>query len=408
MRRGLITTAAALAAVVAGAPAAHGADLPGMGKDIAYDVKVEGQGTYTYAERLDRGDGDWDGHDVAMTFNYEGEITDGVVFRNASPLDTTGDDIPQGSAAGTFTLTGSDGAGASCTVDQGSNPIHGWMRMVDDADLTMVAPLDGSMDLWIRPFDDFNVQFDCPSEDTHPGVGLVKGAIDAELDDQGRVKIGQSPFDIRFNLPRDIVGMGQIQQLDPAKVIEGVACPGYYADQTTTCRLAWTAKVTLTKIWEKAAPSTTSTPPAQGRPPADKHPDDDLLVPLVPPKPDPDDDLLVPLVPQAKASLSADASKASFSVSCRGGCTGTASLTAGTAGARAGAAASRAARKPLARARFTVRAGAARKVTLRLGAKARRAVRRAGGARVVVKLTARGHTTTRTLKLRLPRRTVHR
>jgi hypothetical protein len=278
------------------------------------------------------------------------------------------------------------------------------MRMLDDADLSNVMPLDGSMDLWVRPLDRFDVMFACDG-DSHPGVSLVMPEFDDDLDAQGTIKMGHAPFDIKFNLPRDLIGMGQIQQLDPAKVIEGVACPGYIADQTTTCRLEWTAKVTLTKLWEKAAPA--ATPAPETKPPAPKPgPDDDLLVPLVPQKPIPDEDLLVPLVPQAKASLSADASKASFSVSCSGGCQGSASLTAGTgAGSRAVRAA---AAKALARARFTVPAGRAKKVTIRLGATARRAVRRAGGARVAVRLTARGHTATRTLKLRLPKRAAHR
>jgi hypothetical protein len=405
MHRELIAiAAAALAAAATSAPAARAADVPGMGKDIAYDVNVEGQGKYTYSERIDRGGaGEWDGHDVDLTFTYGGEITDGVVFRNASPLDTTGDDIPQGAATGTYVHTGNGGASPACEVDAGFDPVSGWMRMVDDADLDLIAPLDGSMDLWIRPLDRFDVLFDCPGEDSHPGVSLVLPALDDDLAADGTIKMGHNPFDIRFNLPKDVVGMGQIQQLDPARVIEGVACPGSIADQTTTCRLEWTAKVTLTKLWEKAAPSSSPAPAPQDKAPAGK--DDDLLLPLVAVDPVPDEDLLVPLVPQGKASLSADASKASFSVSCTGGCTGTASLTAGSG---AGTRAATAARRPLARARFTVPRTGARKVTIRLGAKARSAVRRAGGARIAVRLTARGHTATRTLTLRLPRRPSHR
>src|SRR4051794_8617815 len=109
MRRKLLATAAALVATAtAAAPAARAADLPGMGKDIAYDVKVEGQGTYTYAERSGTDDA-WSGSDAALAFTFSGEISDGVVFRNASPLDTIGDDIPQGTASGNYTITGSGG-----------------------------------------------------------------------------------------------------------------------------------------------------------------------------------------------------------------------------------------------------------------------------------------------------------
>jgi hypothetical protein len=406
MRRELIATAAALAAAVTIAPAAQAADLYGMGKDIAYDVLVEGQGKYSYSERVDQAGGDWYGHDVELNFTYKGEISDGVVFRNASPLDTTGDDIPDLSATGTYTDTGSGPASAPCPVDTTYHSAGGWMRMLDDADLSNVMPLDGSMDLWVRPLERFDVMFACEGVDSHPTAGLVMPEFDDDLDDKGNFKIGHNQFDIKYNLPRDLIGMGQIQQLDPSRTVDGAACPGWINDQTTKCHLEWTAKVTLTKLWEKAAPSTTTTPQAQDKPPA-KNPDDDLLVPLVPQKPIPDEDLLIPLVPQAKASLSPDASKASFSVSCSGGCSGTASLTAGTGGAKASAAAAKAA-KPLASARFTVKSGAAKKVTIKLGATARKAVRRAGGARIVVKLKARGHTATRTLKLRLPRRATHR
>jgi hypothetical protein len=397
----ILAIAAALAAATCAAPTAHADPVTyySTGKDIAYDVKVEGQGKYTYAETV--GSGEYaNTNTAALDFNYTGEISDGVVFRGGRPQDTTGDDIPRGTATGTFAAAGGDGASSTCDVDAGYENAHGLMRVVDDADIDLMAPLDGTEDIWIRPFDHFDVLFHCPEEDVHPGVVFIAPDLqDDERDEHGELKVGHNLFDIKFNLPIDIVGMGQIQQLDPAKVVEGVRCPGYIADQTTTCRLEWTAKVTLTKLWEKPTPGTTTPPPA-------KTDDDDLLLPLGPPKPpakNDDDDLLVPLVPQSKAKLSADASKATFSVSCSAGCSGTASVTAGSGGGAGTRAVAAKAAKPLATAKFTVAPGRSKTVTIRLGTRARKAIRRAGGARVAVRTTTRGRTQTRTLTLRLPK-----
>jgi hypothetical protein len=321
-----------------------------------------------------------------------------VVFRNAMPLDTTGDDLADGTATGTYVNTGDGGADPACTVDPGFFPAQGWMRLVDDSDLSDVMPLDGSVDIWVRPLGRFDVLFDCPADTSHPGVSLVMPTADDAVDDKGNIKMGYNPFDIKFNLPRDVIGMGYVEQLDPAKTIEGVTCPGYIAEQTTNCRLQWSAKVKLTKIWEKPSPSSATpspgpttqqqqpTPPPPAKPPATKPPVVD------------DDDLLLPLVPANKVSLNADGSKASFSVSCAAGCSGSASLTAGAGGAHARSAA---AANVLARVRFTVAAGATKKVTIKLGAKARRAVRKARGARIAVRTSASGRTSTRTLTVRL-------
>src|SRR5689334_21955726 len=101
VRELIVTTAAAAAVVTAAAPAVATA------KDVAYDVAVDGQGTYAYA--------DHDGNDVALTFGYHGEISDGVVFRDGSPLDTTGDDLPTGTAEGTYS--------GGCQVDRGFAPV---------------------------------------------------------------------------------------------------------------------------------------------------------------------------------------------------------------------------------------------------------------------------------------------
>jgi hypothetical protein len=54
----------------------------------------------------------------------------------------------------------------------------------------------------------------------------------------------------------------------------------------------------------------------------------------------------------------------------------------------------------LATKRFTVGAGAKRRVVLRLDARDRRALRRAGSALLRVRTTSEGRTTTRTLRLK--------
>jgi hypothetical protein len=402
MRRTIIA-ATAIAAALGPAATAH-ATLPGEGKDIAYDVKVEGSGKYTYSERAGTDDS-WSGDDVALRFTYTGEISDGVVFRNAKPLDTTGDDIPTLTADGTYTQTGSGGDTEVCERDTGWTPAGGQMRVADQSDDDLLVPLDGQTHLWVRPLEHFDVEFVCDGGASHPGASLVEAPFDDDYDDEGNVKLGHNPFDIDMMLPRDIIGMGVIQQLDPHKEIDGVRCPGYINDQTTACHLEWSAKVTLTKLWEKPIETTTqqTTPaPAPAPRPDTRNPDDDLLVPLGPPtpRPDPDDDLLVPLGPRPDAKLSADASKATFSVGCTAACSGTASLTAAPGGAGHAAAVAR----PLARTAFTLRAGKSKTITLKLSRAARRKVRRAGGAKVVVRVRSGRRTATRTLRLRLARR----
>lgn len=324
----------------------------------------------------------------------------GVIFRNGSPFDTEVDDLPDGLATGEYAMRGNGPVDPPCTATPDDDPTKGWMEFVDAADLPGGLPtLDDEVHLFLRPFDAFDVTFECTT-DSHPGVSLARPFGDDAHYDDGTVKFGSNPFDIAFSLPREALGMGYIEQLIPIQAFEGERCPHYGEYETTKCRLAWQAKIKFTKLWEKpidatATPTPTATSTPAPVPPA--APDDDWLVPLVPaPAPD-DDDWLVPLVPAAKASLSSNARKASFSVACAGGCTGTATLTAGTGpGARAAKA-----RKPLAKTSFKVAKGRTRRVTLKLGGKARRAVKRAGGARVVVRTRAGGKTTTTTLKLRL-------
>lgn len=401
MKLRYLAASSLLLLAAAATPGASAADLPSKGKDITYAVEIDGEGTYTHSVK-DVGPDGWDGHDVKVTFYYKGAIGDGVVFRNGVPFDTKADDLPDGLAAGFWQQTSSNGNGPEC-LSNVDDPSKGWMRFVEDGDLPgSVAALDDDLHLWLRPFDAFDVGFDCPGLDQHPGVSLNTAFGEAQYED-GTPEFGLQPFDATFTIPRDVIGMGYIEQLIPLQVFEGERCPHFLGEEVETCRLEWEAKIKLTTLSEKPIDGGT-TPPVQ-QPQTQPPPPSQPPAPPKPPapKPDPeDDDWLVPLVPAAKASLSQTAAKASFSVSCAAGCTGTASLTAGT-----GAKASTAARKrpkPLARASFKLAKGQTKRVTLKLGAKARRAVKKAGGARVVVRTVAGGKATTKTLKLRLPRR----
>jgi hypothetical protein len=385
----VLATAAAVLAVAS--PAASAAEpLYGLGKEIAYAVQLDGEGSYKYEERTGAPES-WSGHQSGLNFEYHGTIGDGVVFRNASPLDTTGDDLGDGFAAGGYQATGAGGDGMFCESTN-EDPTRGRMRFLDDSDVNGgIVPLDGNLHLWLRPFEQYNVSFTCP-EDTHPVVWLVD-YTNVQANADGTLPLGKNPFDIEFELPRDIIGMGYVEQVIPTTVREGRACPGWIDDQTIECRLEWHATIKLTKLWERPVEATSSPSPPVPQPPAP---------PAPAPKPsapgDPDDDLLLPLVPQGKASMSA--SKATFSVSCAAGCSGTASLTAAAPGSTARAAAGSGV---LARARFAVPKGGTRRVTVKLGARARRAVRKAGGVRIAVRIVSGGRATLTTLKLRLRR-----
>ena len=361
-------------------------------KDIAYAVSYEGAGKYQKIDRSDHGE-DWTEEEVNLQFTFSGEINDGVVFRDGHPFDKSGDDLGESTIAGDIQYRGS-GGGLTCPVMADKSWATGWMRLMEDPD--EVVPLDGETHLWIRPFDQFIADFDCGG--SFPGASLT--TFDT-LDEDGYAKAGTHTFDTPFSLPREVFGMGYVEQLIPLQVVDGERCPGRLYD-TTTCRLEWSGKVIFRKLWEKTVKIDPPAAPA----PAPKSDDDDFLVPLVPPAPKPapkppadEDDWLVPLVQQSSAKVDASGSSASVTVTCATGCSGDIELVPLTTGG------ARAAAKPkaIAKARFRVPAGKPTKVRLKLGREARRALRRT--RRAQLRLTfARPVRRTQTIAVRLPRR----
>ena len=357
-------------------------------KDVSYSVYYEGTGTYEKIDHTDYGE-DRTEEEVNLQFSFDGEISDGVVFRDGHPFDKSGDDLGHSTISGDVQYRGS-GGGMTCPVMAEDSWATGLMRLMEDP--SEVVPLDGETHLWLRPFDEFNAMFDCGG--SFPSANLASYDF---MGENGFVEAGKHTFDTPFSLPREVFGMGYIEQLIPAQVVVGDRCPGRL-DDTVTCKLEWSGKVSFRKLWENTVESGGGeVGPSAG--PGDVPVE---LVPLVP-KPAPpkppvadDDDWLVPLVQQGSAKVDPGARTASVTVTCGGGCSGTASVVAAARGARA------AASKPIASARFRVPAGKPTKVRVKLGAKARRSLRRSRRATlrlVFTKPTRR----TRTVPLKLRR-----
>jgi hypothetical protein len=186
---------------------------------------------------------------------------------------------------------------------------------------------------------------------------------------------GMSPFEQRFELPREAIGSGRIVQFVKPQAGQTIParCPGYSqaTGEKCTAAMQWSGSITFTKI-DDASP----------------------VAPLVPPPAQPTrfdgpaavEDLLAPLVP-LKAKVGKGAKTVSFTASCPSGCTGTAAVSA------VGRARAAKARKKL---RFKVAAGAPRTVRLRLPAAVRRKLRGARRARLAVTMRAPGAAPKRT------------
>jgi hypothetical protein len=338
--------------------------------DIAYAVHFEGTGKYHKLDHFEYGAGYVSEDEYDVQFSFSGDINEGVVFRDGHPFDTSGKDLPTATVTGNLVTRGM-GGGSTCPVDE-PQPSRGWMRITEPE----LTPLDGETHIYLRPFEQFEASFDCL--DSFPDVSLYDFS---ELDEEGIVPVGKHTFDTEFTLPQEVFGMGYIEQLLPVKVVEGERCPGRQYE-TTECRIEWSGKVTLRKLWENrftsdGAPAPPSTAP--GDDPTDR------LVPLVPapqPPSSSDDDVeLAPLVEQNSAKLSPGARSASVTVTCASGCSGTLAVLPAVGRARAAGAKTP---QVLARKRFTVRAGRPKTISVKLGSKARRAAIRKG--RVTLRL----------------------
>lgn len=356
-------------------------------KDVSYAVHYEGTGKYQKIDREDYPDGDWHEEEINLQFSFTGDIGDGVVFRDGHPFDMSGDDLGNSTVDGSIEFRGANGA-LTCPVEEESWAT-GWMRLMEDP--AEIVPLDGETHLWLRPFEQFDVSFDCGG--SHPGAMLVY----PDVGENGETPAGKHTFDTPFSLPREVFGMGYVEQLIPLQVIEGERCPGTLDLSTTKCRLEWEGKIIFRKIWENDVKSDGS-PLGPSVGPGDQPP---ALIPLTPPQPAPkppapsaldEDDWLVPLVAQSSAKV--DAKGATVTVTCAAGCAGTASVVASGTSARAAAV------KPLATARFTAPAGKPTKVRVKLGAKARRKLRRSRRATLRLSFT-KPTRRTQTVRLRV-------
>ena len=381
MRR-LLLTLLALGLLL---PATAGA--AGTYKDIAYSVDYAGVGTYEKIDRYDYGEDTWHEEETSLDFTFEGQMNDGVVFRNGHPLDVSADDISSSSATGFYEIRGSGGTERCPVVDEDAS--HGLMRFTEPE----LNALDGETHVILRPFDRFEPMFDCG--DSFPGAMLVDPW---DHDAEGNVVPGGQQFDVEFTLPPEVFGMGYIQQLIPVQINTGARCPGAIEDATQTCKLEWSGKVILRKLWEKTGtfddlrPAPAPTPAPEVAPPPPPKPP----IPPKPPVAD-DDEFLIPLIEPGSAKVDASGKTATVTVTCGGGCAGTASVIAGGPGARA------AASKPLASARFRVPAGRKKaRVRIKLGSAARRKLRRARSAKLRLAFT-KPTRRTQTLALKLRR-----
>jgi hypothetical protein len=214
--------------------------------------------------------------------------------------------------------------------------------------------------LILRPFDEIAFPAECTGALVNlPRLSVWNGSEPADA------------FDTAFFLPKEATDQGKIIQLLEQTPAQKAAC-ALTQPWTTSCTLDWTGKLTFDLVDVlKVTPDLDA---------------GDLFVPVEPQQPQPKRGGKGVRVPR-RGSLAPNGSKASVTVECPAGCTGT--VRAYAAGSRAGRGA---AASVLATRRFAAPPGRSAKVTLRFRGAARRAVRRAGGVRLVV--TAGGVTRT--------------
>lgn len=351
------------------------------GTEVTYGVKYSGAGTYHQVDRWESGDA-WGEAETELGFAFSGEIADGVVFRDGDLVELSGQDLSDAAASGTQVWRGSGGAGETCRTVDGADDAHGWMRFQDA--LGDLVSLDGEEHVFLRPFDSWIVALECGASTS--GVRLTN---DTDMTEEGVVAAGRHTFDLAFSLPRDILGMGYIEQLVGPKRLTGADCPGFLEGETTECVMEWSGKVELRKLSERTtgAPAPAPAPTPAPTPVAEE------------------EDWLVPLVPAKGATVSKDGKTAAVKVTCASGCAGEIALiplTGGKAG-RAGAAPKRGP-KALAKKRFTLAAApGARTIKLKLPAKARKALKKAKKAKLKITFTE-PQRSVKTLTVKLPRR----
>lgn len=351
-------------ALLAGALAAAPADAAKQQRprEVRYQLEYSAWGSYAFHEhRAFGGDTADERYDFEIT--AAGDV-DVVTFRNGAPLDVALADRTEGLVGGEFLgwYQFEDGSSlqAACAVSPGLDAAAGMTRLGEVGEL---ARLDGEVELALRPFDRLDVSMTCGDR----GTAATTLLNDAE-------PLGEGPFDLRFTLPRDIVGMGTIEQLVGERTISGAACPGVRQGGEATCTLHWQGRVRLRRIkGGRTAKGSTGAP-----------------IPAAPTAPG------APTSPGAAGSVLRGVSAkdvrvapsgrtVTVKVACRADCTGAIVVAPGS-------------QRP-----FTLRGGRARRVTVRLDRSTRQAVRSDGRATVHIAAVAGDRTETKTLTVRARR-----
>ena len=347
--------AAALApALVAGAFVAGPADAASKKpREVRYKLEYSAWGAYAFHEHRNLG-GDTADERYDFEITAAGEF-DVVTFRNGAPLDVAEADRTEGLVGGEFLgwyqFTDGSSLQATCTASPGLDSAAGLTRLEEIGEL---ARLDGDVEIGLRPFDRLDVSLTCGD----------RGTAATTLIDDG--KVGEGPFDLRFTLPRDVIGKGHIEQLVPERTITGAACPGVRQGGEATCTLTWQGRVKLRRIRGRSSTpgaGTTGTPTTSGSTGS-----------------------VLRGVSAGSVKIAPSGRTMSVKVACRAACTGAIVVEPG-------------AQQP-----FTLRAGKSRRVVVRLDATTREAIRSNGQATVHIAAVAGGKTETKTLKVKAPRR----
>ena len=423
----LLLAALCAAAVAAGlsVPAAAPASDGGY-HETDYRVDIELTGTWAYHRLEHYGNGDVDEVDARLEFKAKTSI-EYVLFRNGQ--------LVTPDRWGTTTVTG---AGAAWHEHRYPNPNGG--GTVTNREECQTGALAG-LPAEIQPAFSYT---------GHAGlnirlarsVGVMMSGCDDRVEGSGMVDdayapLGTGVFDKNVQLPRDIIGFGEITEFLTSSDAQQspTVCPGKDAF-TTACDFNWKASVKFVRTGGASYdPAQGGTPPHVGGPQTDVQPGTGPVPPRVvdpraeaiakaveqygkepapPTGVDPRAEAIRNAVDQyqayddPRAQIISDAvdqygREVELELGCTAGCSGTGVISVGgAAGPRAIATASAAKRKVVGRVKFTVPAGKPRKIRVTLPPKVRKALRRASGARIKVTLKARkgGPTSTRTVALR--------
>jgi hypothetical protein len=326
---------------------------------IDYAVTIEGTADYNRADVDDDASAQ---HDIALKFKTE---IPSLRFVGNAAEDSSGARGTASVTHGSYVITGGNGIQVRCTSHSVGDTNGGGLDATFGQDATTFAT---------RVLD--SVTIDVGGCDGQMGNwSLPMGS--------GGQPVGVGIFDGAFKLPHSRVGEATMS-FPLSGEVTGAECPFNHFN-TALCSLTWDAVVTFTRIGEGEVGANDDDlfvpiPPAPTPPPA-TDPDDDLVVPLVPPN---DHDLLVPLT--AKPRMARNLSSASLPFQCSEACKGT--LTATARG------------KTLAKGAVKAAAGKTANAVVRFDKADRKVIRRAKAVRLTLKVRAGGRTTRRAVTVR--------